>query len=65
LHLRKYQKDVEHFYKDNISGHPVQHEIIAKYQKRFERYRDPVFCFLDADGVPWNNNAEQKEHFVI
>jgi Transposase IS66 family len=60
LHLRKYQKDVEHFYRDIISGHPVQHEITAKYQKRFERYRNSVFCFLSADGIPWNNNAAER-----
>ena len=60
LHLRKYQKDVEHFYRDIISGHPVQDEITAKYQKRFERYRNSVFCFLSADGIPWNNNAAER-----
>jgi hypothetical protein len=60
LHLRKYQKDVEHFYRDKISGQPVQDEIIAKYQKRFERYRNSVFCFLGADGIPWNNNAAER-----
>jgi hypothetical protein len=60
LHLRKYQKDVEHFYRDNISGHPVHDEITAKYQKRFERYRNSVFCFLSADGIQWNNNAAER-----
>ena len=60
LHLRKYQKDVEHFYREIISGHPVQDEITAKYQKRFERYRNSVFCFLSADGIPWNNNAAES-----
>jgi len=60
LHLRKYQKDVEHFYRDIISGHPVQDEITAKYQKRFERYRNSVFCFLSGDGIPWNNNAAER-----
>jgi hypothetical protein len=67
LHLRKYQKDVKHFYRDTIRGHPAQHEITAKYQKRFERYRDSVFCFLDAEGVPWNNNAAERalRHLAI
>jgi len=60
LHLRKYQKDVEHFYRNIISGHPVQDEITAKYQKRFERYRNSVFCFLSGDGIPWNNNAAER-----
>ena len=60
LHLRKYQKDVERFYKNIISGQPAEHEITAKYQKRFERYRNSVFCFLDVDGIPWNNNAAER-----
>lgn len=50
LHLRKYQKNVEHFYRDNISGQPAQDENTAKYQKRFERYRNSIFCFLSPMG---------------
>src|SRR5208282_2809232 len=67
LHLRKYQKDVEGFYRDNIGGHLVHDEITAKYQKRFERYRDSIFCFLGADGIPWNNNTAERalRHFAI
>ena len=60
FHLRKYQKDVERFYKHIISGHPAEHEITAKYQKRFERYRNSVFRFLGVDGIPWNNNAAER-----
>jgi hypothetical protein len=60
LHLRKYQKDVERFYKDTINGHPIRHEITARYQKRFERYRNSIFCFLGVDGIPWNNNAAER-----
>src|ERR1700730_12378883 len=52
------------FYRDIISGHPVQDEITAKYQKRFERYRNSVFCFLSADGIP-GITMLRKEHFAI
>jgi predicted RecB family nuclease len=67
LHLRKYQKDVERFYKDTINGHPIRHEITARYQKRFERYRNSIFCFLGVDGIPWNNNAAERalRHLAI
>jgi hypothetical protein len=42
---------------DVLSG---QQEILSKYKKRFERYRDSMFTFLDGDEVPWNNNAAER-----
>jgi hypothetical protein len=33
-----------------------------KYQKRFEKYGDRLFTFLNYDGVPWNNN--NAEHAI-
>src|SRR5262245_19553118 len=36
----------------------------AKYQARFEKYRDKMFAFLKYDDVPWNNNnAEHAVHY--
>jgi predicted RecB family nuclease len=60
VHLRKYKKDVECFYRDIISGQPTEHEITTKYKKRFERYRNSIFRFLAIDGIPWNNNAAER-----
>src|SRR5439155_17809918 len=37
-------------------------EVARGYQKRFEKYRDKLFTFLDHDGVPWNNN--NAEHAI-
>jgi Transposase IS66 family len=60
LHLRKHQKQVDLFYRDTICGRSASHDITVKYQKRFERYRNSVFSFLDSDGIPWNNNAAER-----
>ena len=60
LHLRKHQKQVDRFYRDTICGGSASHEIIVKYQKRFERYRNSIFSFLGSDGIPWNNNAAER-----
>jgi hypothetical protein len=35
----------------------------AKYQSRFDKYRDKMCTFLQYDEVPWNNNnAEHAVH---
>ena len=33
---------------------------MGKYKKRFERYKDSLFTFLEHDGVSWNNNAAER-----
>jgi len=33
---------------------------MARYRKRFERYKDSLFCFLENDAVPWHNNAAER-----
>jgi hypothetical protein len=35
-------------------------EATIKFQKRFLRYRDSLFTFLDADGLPWQNNTAER-----
>lgn len=30
------------------------------YQKRFSKYRDKLFVFMERDGVPWNNNMAER-----
>src|SRR5439155_26760291 len=37
-----------------------QGEVTQKYQKRFLRYRDSLFRFLEEDGIPWNNNMAER-----
>jgi hypothetical protein len=60
LHLRKHRKRVDFFYRDTMDVLPGQQEIFSKYKKRFERYRDSMFTFLDEDEIPWNNNAAER-----
>ncbi len=59
-HLRKHRKRVALFYRDTIQGLSPSQELVSKYHKRFIRYRESLFAFLENDGVPWNNNAAER-----
>ena len=48
------------FYRENIDQGPSSCELVAKYQKRFQRYRDSLFTFLELDGIPWHNNTAEN-----
>ncbi len=34
-------------------------EVSLRYQKRFKKYGDRLFTFLEFDSVPWNNNGAE------
>ena len=59
-HLRKFETSVERFYARHIVSKEYVSEIAAKYQKRFQRYRESLFTFLGQDGIPWNNNMAER-----
>jgi hypothetical protein len=59
-HLIKFKKSVDYFYYEIIDKETVNCELIAKYQKRFQRYRDNLFVFLEEDGIPWHNNTAEN-----
>jgi len=59
-HLRKHRIKVEHFYRDIITGQTSVREATARYRKRFERYKQSLFSFIENDGVPWHNNAAER-----
>lgn len=59
-HLRKFGKFVDRFCRENIDKAPSNCELIAKYQKRFQRYRDSLFNFIELDGIPWHNNTAEN-----
>jgi hypothetical protein len=59
-HLSKCSKSVDRFYRENIDKAPSSCELVAKYQKRFQRYRDSLFTFLELDGIPWHNNTAEN-----
>jgi hypothetical protein len=60
-HLHKHRRSVDRFY-DALSQRNYQTELANGYRRRFEKYRDRLFTFLDYDGIPWNNN--NAEHAI-
>jgi len=58
--LRKHKHVIKQFYTHYIDERLYECEIVTKYQKRFIRYRDSLFLFLEQDGIPWNNNTAER-----
>jgi len=50
-HLQKFMKQVDAFYTRTIMGTRYRSELAITYQKRFVRYRDSLFTFLEYDGT--------------
>jgi hypothetical protein len=61
-HLRKHQTPASKLC-DWITNQKFTSPIAVGYAKRFAKYRKNLFCFLEHDGVPWNNN--NAEHAII
>jgi transposase-like protein len=59
-HLAKFKKSVEKFYNTVIDDKMYRSEVTQKYQKRFKRYEDSLFTFLEHDGVAWHNNTAER-----
>jgi len=59
-HLNKFKKQIERFYKKSIDNRLYKFEVTLTYQKRFQRYRESLFMFLEEDGIPWNNNMAER-----
>ena len=60
-HLAKHKKDVNTFFK-NLEFITTENTEIQTMIKRFFKYRDTLFTFLNLDGIPWNNN--NAEHAI-
>ena len=58
--LHKFNTSVERFYEQHILDSTYTFDTTIKYQKRFQRYRDSLFTFLDEDGIPWHNNTAER-----
>lgn len=58
--LRKFKKNVDRFYIDNISTKIYYSELSIKYQKRFKKFRESLFTFLEHDSIPWHNNTAER-----
>jgi predicted RecB family nuclease len=62
-HLCKYVKPAEKLC-TAIAKRQFTSAAGAKYQARFDKYREKLFAFLKHDNVPWNNNnAEHAVHY--
>jgi len=59
-HLHKFMKRVNEFYARVIVDKQYKSDLVCTYQKRFIRYRDSLFTFLELDDIPWNNNAAER-----
>jgi hypothetical protein len=60
-HLHPHKARVDQFF-DTIAKRSFSSDLADQYQKRFLRYREKLFTFLNYDGIPWNNN--NAEHAV-
>ncbi len=58
--LMKFKKNVEDFYKKHIIDKDYKYEFTVKYQKRFKKYKESLFTFMDNDSIPWNNNMAER-----
>jgi predicted RecB family nuclease len=58
--LCRFKKEVDRFYGTVIAGREYALDVTKKYQKRFVRYRQSLFRFLDEDAIPWNNNTAER-----
>jgi hypothetical protein len=59
-HLLRFKKEVDRFCATAIEGREYAMDVTKKYQKRFVRYRESLFRFLEEDGIPWNNNTAER-----
>jgi hypothetical protein len=59
-HLGKFAGSVDRFYKHYIMSKMCGSEQVRTYQKRFQRYRQSMFTFMEYDGIPWNNNMGER-----
>ncbi|MBD2248168.1 IS66 family transposase [Nostoc sp. FACHB-888] len=59
-YLSKFSKEVEKFYQKMITDKNYKSDLTVKYQKRFIRYRESLFTFLEQDGIAWHNNTAER-----
>ena len=59
FYLKKHKKEVENFYNDFIMR-DYESDLVISYQKRFIKYKEKLFLFLNYDSIPWNNNNAEN-----
>jgi len=67
INLNKFKKNIDIFYAKMIMNKHYKSDLTIKYQKRFIRYRESLFTFLEHDGIPWHNNTAETalRHLTI
>ncbi|MGO9952248.1 MAG: IS66 family transposase [Dissulfurispiraceae bacterium] len=60
-HFSKHKNQVALFFK-KVKNKEYASDIANNFKRRFTKYSDKLFTFLDYDGVPWNNN--NAEHAI-
>jgi hypothetical protein len=59
LYLQKHKEGVEQFFEKYLSK-DFKSEICLVYIKKFKKFKENLFTFLDYDDVPWNNNNAEN-----
>ena len=59
-YLNKFIGQVDDFYAKMIIDRLYKSDLVCTYKKRFIRYRESLFTFLELDDIPWNNNAAER-----
>jgi hypothetical protein len=64
-HLNKHKVEVEKFFNKILEVNYMS-DFAKNYQRRFRKYKDKLFTFLEYDGIPWNNNNAEHaiKHFT-
>jgi Transposase IS66 family len=50
---------VAQFYRNTVVNKYYRSDLALKYQKRFIRYRESLFTFLNHEAIPWHNNTAE------
>jgi Transposase IS66 family len=58
--LRRFKNKVKQFYNYAVNNVYYKSDLASKYQKRFLRYRNSLFTFLEHDGILWHNNPAER-----
>lgn len=58
-YLKRHKRETKKFL-NSLSGIDMNSEIANKYKRRFEKFEEKLFTFLDFDGIPWNNNNAER-----
>lgn len=64
--IRKHKRRVDQFYDSYIVNKTYRSDLVTRYQKRFKRYRESLFTFLEGNNIPWHNNVAENaiRHFA-